>query len=84
MNGSATMIEIRKGDYVEVIPHKGNQFNELVSQRGVVIASYGCKMAVVDFGELVKDTYETAEAVNEMLLNTLQNYLDLKEQKRLT
>ena len=48
------MIEIRKGDYVEVIHHKGNQFNELVNQRGVVIASYDCKMAVVDFGELVE------------------------------
>lgn len=48
------MIEIRKGDYVEVIPHKGNQFNELASQRGVVLASYDCKMAVVDFGEPVE------------------------------
>ena len=41
-------------------------------------------MAALACGEFVKDTYETAEAVNEMLLNTLQNYLDLKEQKRLT
>ena len=48
------MIEIRKGDYVEVIQHKGNQFKELASQRGVVLASYDCKMAVVDFGELVE------------------------------
>lgn len=32
-------------------------------------------------GEFVKDTYETTEAVNEMLLSALQNYLDIKEQK---
>ena len=41
-------------------------------------------MTALACGEFVKDTYETAEAVNEMLLKTLQNYLDLKEQKRLT
>ena len=38
-------------------------------------------MTALSCGEFVKDTYETAEEVNEMLLKTLQNYLDLKEHK---